>query len=197
MQIPLIHSISGILASNPPLRAFALPLSHWGGALTVPLCWTLCPCIDSVRTHDRHHHSTDRVTCQMLVCARAPCRWRWRWLRHILPSLAPRSGWTGPREHGRARLPACPVCAMLTRIWRALCVGLRSTAANSSWPGSSADGQAGRGCRASSMRGHDWRRRLARWSRSGWQTQRIADRQAIAISEALLTSPLLWSILEL
>lgn len=72
MQIPLIDSISGILASNPPLRAFALPLSHWGGALTVPLCWTLCPCIGSVRTHDPHNYSTDRVSCQTSAVRR--CR---------------------------------------------------------------------------------------------------------------------------
>jgi hypothetical protein len=64
LKIPLIEWISGILARFPPARAFALPLSCPGGALTVPLCWILCRCIGSVRTHDRSEHSTDLAWCQ-------------------------------------------------------------------------------------------------------------------------------------
>ena len=64
MQIPFIKWINGIWVRFPRLRALALPVSCLGGARPAPLCWTVCRCIGTIRTHGRCHHITDRVACQ-------------------------------------------------------------------------------------------------------------------------------------
>lgn len=65
MKFPLIEWISGNSEIFSPARAFALLWSRLGGTLTVPLYWTLCPCIGSVCTHDRHERTIDCGSCQI------------------------------------------------------------------------------------------------------------------------------------